>query len=253
MQTNQAKAAQDAAAADDFQVDPLVQCLFREGHTAPGYTLPLIAAWPVDEDQWGDSYAQLLTTFKNCWNPDSIKALYLYPLEHLHVTIATCFRDITRDVPSLERTELVDKWRQVLQHAAKLPEWPQKPLKLVLDSVQVGRVACILLWKDSTGGVQAIRSCLVQAVKDLSHLQVEPFGIPDIIHTTFCRFVAKPNAQRSVVQEMVAKNVVPRLVDYFPRPIIVPTCKLVSELRPYMHIPHDDEHAHVTLSFGVAK
>jgi hypothetical protein len=136
MQTNEEKAARDAAQLQEFQADPLVQCLFREGHTAPGFTMPLVAAWPVDQEQWGESYDHLLDAFRSCWEdpsdvslqaPDQLhSALYLYSLSHLHVTIATCFRDITRDFTIDERTHLVEAWKTILQHATKLPEWPTR-------------------------------------------------------------------------------------------------------------------------------
>ncbi|GKY93504.1 hypothetical protein MPSEU_000317800 [Mayamaea pseudoterrestris] len=255
MQSNQEKAAKDCTTqTSEFYADPLVKCLFRDGHTAPGFTMPLVAAWPVDEKQWGHSYERFVEAFMSCWEDESDwcsenPALYVYPLSHLHVTIATCFRDITRDVLFEERSTLVQKWKTILEHATRLPDWPTRPLELVLESAQVGTVACILLLKDITGGVQAVRKCLIQAVKELSHLQVTIFGIPDIIHSTFCRFDAIPLSRRSDVQERFSSFVLPALREIFPNPIVAPTCKLVSELRPYMHIPYDDEHVHATACF----
>jgi hypothetical protein len=86
---------------------------------------------------------------------------------------------------------LATEWKKVLLRASSSDDWPRRPLKLQLDSAQIGNRAGILLWKEHTGGIAKMRSCLRAAANEedpSSDLVRDHLRIPDIIHTTFLRY-----------------------------------------------------------------
>ena len=199
-----------------------------------------------------------------------LPAVYLYPTIYLHITLATFVpptkiigmnnssNNKTNDnaeTGSFSSNNLREAKRaevlNLVQSASKLPGWPTEPLQLVVDSAQIGKRAGILLWKDLSGGVEAIRNCLkeAQASTESSSTTPAPF-IPDIIHSTFLRFASTPQTPGKNVQEAFRYKIRGRLgKDFFHAPsksgplvLRANTVRLVCESTPYMHIPNDDEH-----------
>jgi hypothetical protein len=256
-----------------FEADPLVPDIFT-GEDGDYFGLVLVTNWPVSPlDVMDDPYRRFLAAVRSCFrdedvspsdaHPASLPAVYLYPTEHLHVTLASFHRPTkVADSPELSGDAQRAKKRKALElvrSASKLPGWPKEPLRLVVDSAQIGTRAGILLWKDLSGGVDAIRNCLREALDDAGG----PAGgkptdasIPGIIHSTFLRFTGVPETPGEDVQVAFgSRGLAAPAEEYFrasggdataatgaPLVLRADTVRLVSESVPYMHLPNDDEH-----------
>jgi len=118
--------------------------------------------------------------------------------------------------------------------------WPSKPLQLEIKSAQIRSKAGILLWNETTAGLEQLRACLRE---EASMRSLPIHNIPDIVHTTFLRFSRVPISAAGHVQETFRATVLPKLsTELFQFPIAAHSVKLVAETRPYMHIPHEDKH-----------
>jgi hypothetical protein len=137
-------------------------------------------------------------------------------------------------------------WIELVSAASQHPDWPTSPLQLEIDAAQIGTMAGILMWKETTGGLQAMRTCL--ANESLKR-GMKIHKIPGIIHSSFLRFSQVPATDRATVEERFQSKVLPRLKDVFSQPFIAKDAKLACEKTPYMHIPNDSEHVYLTLPF----
>ncbi len=255
-----------------FDADPMVSDIFN-GKDGDYFGLVLVTNWPpLPTSAMEGPYQDFLGAVRSCFQDEdiaatssnetssanksvSLPAVYLYPTMHLHITVAT-FVPATKVVGTNETDnsfatkELRDAKRAealgLVEAASKLPEWPTEPLQLVVDSAQIGKRAGILLWKDLSGGLEAMRNCLRKASTDAS----TPI-IPGIIHSTFLRFASLPQTPGEKVQEAFQSKIQGRLgQDFFrdaassTKPLVLRanTVKLACESTPYMHIPKDDEH-----------
>ena len=154
--------------------------------------------------------------------------LFCLPFHSLHVTIASLFAARhSSELPSSNKTTATDdgagasgrshtreqwrstflkEWKDVLLRASSNEDWPRRPLELQLDSAQIATRAGILLWKENTGGIAKIRRCLQIAVKSTHpHLQ-EHLRIPNIIHTTFVRYLCKDYLSTSTTSTKTSTN-----------------------------------------------
>jgi hypothetical protein len=248
-----------------FEVDPKVSDIFtcQDGDY---YGLVLVAGWPPEETV-DAPYQTFLQYVRGCFEdyPSDLlssqvdddgqtlpAAVYLYPTIHLHVTIATFAppeRNQHKDVKDYY-ADFQAARQNLVKEASKLPEWPKGPIRLVIDSTQLGSKAGILLWRDESGGIAAIRKCLQTAVAnqndDDDHLHIH--AIPGIIHSTFLRFSQVPRTPGETVQERYLSNVVPNVSKIFHAPILAKTVKLVCESTPYMHVPDDEQHVLLNIS-----
>jgi hypothetical protein len=174
------------------------------------------------------------------------------------VTVAT-LHSINQQPPGelvddIKQAQITNAWKNVMERASKMPEWPKHSLKLRLDSAQIGSRAGILLWKESTGGLASMRECIQRAshqslrddedglFSDNNNVSIDTLVIPSIVHSTFLRFYQTPSTPAATVRSRFQKIVVPRLHDFFPQDITVSTATLVCERAPFMHIPFDSRH-----------
>jgi hypothetical protein len=258
-----------------FEVDPVVSDIFT-GKDGDYFGLVLVTNWPVSPlAEMDGPYQDFLTAVKSCFqNEDisvpskatvSLPAVYLYPTIYLHITLATFVRptkiisDNNNESKDLRQAKK-EGALELVRSASKLPGWPTEPLQLVVDKAQIGKSAGILLWKDLSGGVAAIRNCLRRASAEVdasandndtpATTTIVP-TIPWIIHSTFLRFSSAPQtpgeklqeAFRSRVQEKLGKEFFRTAADDGTTPFLqADTVRLVCESSPYMHLPNDDEH-----------
>ena len=272
-----------------FEADPMVPDIFT-GEDGDYFGLVLVTNWPVSPLAAVDGpYQRFLAAVRSCFrdedvavpsssspSPSSLPAVYLYPTVYLHVTLATFQRPVRiADTPGLSDAGVRSaKTREALEwvrSASELPGWPREPLRLVVDSAQIGTKAGILLWKDLSGGIDAMRNCLREALAErppVNHNDNDnggtTVGIPGIVHSTFLRFAEVPVTPGEDVQEAFRSRGLERPGEEFFResggdgdgngdgdeqtaaakPLILRanTVRLVSETVPYMHLPNDDEH-----------
>jgi len=274
--------------ATAFEADPMVSDIFNcpDGDY---FGLVLVTNWPISPlPDMEVPYTDFLEAIKSCFQKEDITAtpskeagkdstsqfllppVYLYPTTHLHITLATFIPptkiassnsvsneegdDKKEETGSLSSNDIREAKKEdvlkLLQSASELPDWPTEPLQMVVDSAQIGKRAGILLWKDLSGGVDAIRNCLRKASTELDAATTP--NIPGIIHSTFLRFSSTPQTSGAEVQEAFRSKIQGRLgTEFFrsanadePTPLILRanTARLVCESTPYMHIPDDDEH-----------
>ena len=235
---------------DDFHVDPMVSELYVK--TEPYFGLVVNAGWPPSSETI-DSYNQFLSMVKMCFDPEdltgSTPAVYLYPGSCLHITVSTLYplKPVRAHGSNIDFDEITSTWKELVLAAANRPEWPTKPLQLEMDSAQIGIKAGILLWKEMTGGLEAMRFCLTEEAQE-RNLQIH--NTPGIIHSTFLRFYDQPSTKGNDIQNRFQRHVLPKLSDIFSNPIPANDAKLVCERTPYMHIPNDSDHVFLCLSFS---
>jgi hypothetical protein len=246
--------------ATTFEADPLIQCI--ESNDDNFFALVLVAGWPPDLSVMDAPYQRLLTEIRtnvllgnnnhdhDKYNHDN--AVYLYPTQHLHVTIATLVplqRKKKEDNDAHYEKKLRNDYTNLVRRMSNDPKWPKQPMQLELDRIQLGAKAGILLWKETTGGMATIRQLLMQyAAANDDEAKLEIHAIPGIIHSSFCRFrtaiTSDGDGGGAQLQERFQTHVVdvPKDKSFFPSPIPISSVTLVCERTPYMHIPDDDRH-----------
>lgn len=216
--------------ATAFQVDDRVAPLVEEGH-APTFGLVLVAGWPLPIET---AYETLRTQTEDCFDKKDHPRIYLYPNHALHVTVATLHslhqQPPGATVPSEKQEALITSFTASLEAAQKLPEWPSRPLQLQLQRAQIGERAGILVWKETTGGIERMRDCIRQTCGSAA----TTLAIPSIVHTTFLRYYQQLETPAEKVQQRFCNIPVREL---FPDPVTMSDVHFVCERRPYMHHP----------------
>ena len=233
-----------------FEVDPVMAEILRsEESSMDDFGLVLVVGWPPNQDEMEAPYAAFVKSMRSCFDHDDEENAYIYPLDSLHITVAT-FHHFSLETRDPEQRSILEReWRQVALAASKRPEWPKYPLKLEIDSCQIGTHAGILLWRETTGGLDSMRFCLARETSDRQSLflkaglNVDTLKIPDIVHSSILRYPSPIKTNGELVQERLRKNVLPRLKEIFPKPMTASTAVLVYERTPYLHLPYDDSHA----------
>jgi hypothetical protein len=198
-------------------------------------------------------YAAIVESIRSCFDDNDQKNAYFYPLDSLHITVATLHSFTLRTRDPKQRWILESAWRSVVLAASKRPEWPKHHLKLEIDSCQIGTRAGILLWRETTGGLDHVRTCLALEIVERESLflkaglPVDTLRIPGIIHSSILRYLSPIQTNGELLQERFRKTVLPRLKEMFPKPVTASTAVLVCERTPYLHHPYDDRYALETL------
>ena len=241
--------------ATNFTADPLVESLFTKEDDYFG--LVLVAGWPPNQ-LMDSTYQTYLDQVRNCFdkadfeddNGTAPPNVYLYPTQCLHVTIATLYHVKKRE-PDFDEDYYIDlqeKYINLVKAAAQRNGWPtSNPLNLKLESVQLGQKAGIFLWEDTSGQINAMRTCLKEEA-ELNGIKIH--SIPDIVHSTFLRFARDPTGSGKEIQQKFQTYVASHAAQNF-RSVLAHSndtawdcslCKLVNETTPYMHIPNDKDH-----------
>lgn len=210
--------------------------------------------------------------------------IYLYPVESLHVTVATlrAFSPISKSTDDI--LSIIHLWKDIIQSASMRSDWPKEKIVLELEHAQIGSTTGILLWREGTRTLQAMRNCLRREVNYYKEVfdtfissntdtyassrhnvlreSLNAFSIPEIVHTSFLRFVAQPITDGRIVQrrfskllsgtefsteiddqnihERVANKSTSTLHQIFEKSIEIATVRLVAEYYPYRLFPGDE-------------
>ena len=241
--------------ATTFEVDQvMVEILDKKKGVNENFGLVLVVGWPPNKGELERPLNELVEALRSCFDQeDREKNAYFYPIDSLHVTVATLHAFTLKTSDPDKRVVLEREWRNVVVAASKRPEWPKQPLKLEIDSCQIGSRAGILLWRETTGGLKNVRCCLQeetlrkQTQMEEAGVNVDTLQIPRIVHSTVLRFPSDITTNGEAVQERFQTNVLPRLTEIFTKPITANTAVLVCERTPYLHHPYDDQHALKTI------
>ena len=208
-----------------------------------------------------------------CFDDTDLNKIYLYPVESLHVTVATLRAFSLNIISTDDILVLVRFWKDIIQTASTKSDWPKGKIVLELENAQVGCSAGILLWRENSGNLQSMRSCLQSEVdyyKEILDKRLESntdalrhrmlreslnaFSIPNIVHTSFLRFTAQPITDGRVVQErftgLLCENVSAKdrakmetkstIHQCFEQNIEIASVCLVVEYFPYRLFPSVD-------------
>ena len=307
-----------------FEADPKVRDIFvtQDGDY---FGLVLVSGWRFDQGLMERPYGRLLENIQQCFDPQDLvategqripssaspssssddhhandfcdvqkhrPAVYLYPPEHLHITVATFARPCPRkDSKYFCQNEDFDvegfqqKYKDLIVMASRDDDWPSEPMKFVFRNVRIATKAGIILWDDITGGISRIRNCLRKA-SERTGIEIE--DVPNIIHSTFMRYESTPAAPYHVVQERLESNVIPHIQQLFSHNsqqgkhdtssssssssssstatttttttktddtirFIADNVKLVNESSPYMHVPDDQDHVLLSVNVGTSR
>lgn len=204
-----------------------------------------------------EQYNTFLELVRQCFEPIDLlnSAVYIHPPCCLHVTVATLHGFTNRSKGVGVRENLLRNWSDVMAKASRREYWPTSALQLKLKSSQIGKSAGILLWEETTGGLDRMRECIrceahdQRAKLEAAGIDVETLTIPNIVHSSFLRFRSMPQTTGEDMQSKFRELVVPQLGNIFSRSLPVTVARFVNESIPYMHIPCDDETVLQTFNF----
>ena len=265
--------------ATNFEPDPYVATLtyvqtndsVEFSNSGKKFGLVLVSAWRKFPIKLQNPYKQLIHHIKNCFHDDKFvpsntpPSVYIYPWDDLHVTVAAFhYSHAVND--ERHASQLTEHWRSVVRSARKRDGWPAPGTMLQFDvrNVQIGARNGIILWKESSGAMDAMRRCIEEEVSIWQQKQAlsatddtmspttttridykHTVSIPGIVHSTFLRFHRIPSTCGHEVQEQFREVVLPFVLNHSAFrnvEVSVDDIKFVCEKTPCMHIPHDVEH-----------
>lgn len=188
------------------------------------------AMFPMDT-QIKQGYEELVCNIREI---DKEKCLYLYPFEHLHLTVATLSNFKHSGLYNTDtRKKTLETCEKMFDDLGKrIGEENQKTNNfLQITDFRVTNGAGIILYKDSKEIIQKVRDAITATITS----EILPtLFIPNIIHTTFFRYIKAPT--NSFINEL--KDV---LSFHFSKSIwrasleLAYVC-LIAETKPYMHV-----------------
>ena len=280
MSANSERAGTDSALPTGFWVDPHLPRMLQPpaGSVNDGVGLDFsavaVAMWPPPlppahpREALLGPYLEFLDLVRGCFPVDEdlepsadkggMAPVYLYPPQHLHVTVATMHR-FDAATTGEERTAMAAAFPDLLRRASRRPRWPGAGtrMRFRLKSARLGERAGILLWEETTGALTDIRKCLKEEYGE-NHMRevlggirvgsspsgdaLGGFSVPDIVHSTFVRFGAPVKSDAVEVRERFGRVLV-RLPEIFKMvEVEANAVRLACERTPYMHVPCDDVH-----------
>ncbi|CAF1387815.1 unnamed protein product [Rotaria sordida] len=187
----------------DFEIDPLIVEIARKEKRE---TFGLIICGLFHQPkpiQFANFYHQLIEQLQENFNEDEKQSTYLYPIAHLHITITTLYNFKN--------------------------EYPQSPEKS----------AGYFQYKDENNSIEYLR----QLIRDICIPEngQPSLQIPNIVHTSFLRFIKKPNDPIKFEEKFhrICKELLEKTNEIC---FDIDEICLALEARPYMHIDCDEFH-----------
>ncbi len=218
----------------DFETDALVEQLARnEKKETFGLIICGLFHQPKPR-QFADFYHQLIQHLEASFTEDEKQSIYLYPIAHLHITIATLF-SFKHPCPA-SPDKCLQHWKDCFIQLKRSSR--NKSIILTLDAIQLSKAAGYFLFKDETKIITNLR----QSIREICVPEEgQPaLQIPEIIHTTFIRFIKKLEEPgkfeekfHRICGELLGKKEISLDIDE--------VC-LALESYPYMHIECDEAH-----------
>ena len=260
-----------------------------DNNTIQNFGLPFIAGWRTfhpqhkDNNYWYNrlveeikclvtSTGHIITQVEQCrlYGPrggesvdDTISIVppivHMYPMDDLHVTIAT-FRNTLKNTPpedDAHAAAIKSFCVKIIENASKQKNWPTD-CELIFQpkEVKLGQKNAYILWEDKSGNIDIIRQCLHEEMdktlqcKDDLKIDIEKdlaWFVPNIVHTTILR-LWKDGDSNSAENRLLYKKFQNlfqggTLLKLIPKEVII-NCNpaLVCETMPCMHVEVDKEH-----------
>jgi hypothetical protein len=219
----------------NFEIDPLIEQISRkEAKETFGLIICALFHQPKPA-QFADFYHELIHQLQTNFNDDEKQSIYLYPIAHLHITITTLFSFKHAWPESPEKC--LKYWKECF---TKLKQTSKKnSIILTLDSICLSSAAGYFQYNDENNGIENIRQSIRNICVPEDH---QPsLHIPNIVHTSFVRFIKKPNDPIGFEEKFhrICKELFDKRKEI--RFEIDEVC-LAFESRPYMHIESDEFH-----------
>ena len=115
-----------------FKEDQYVRTISATGSHPECFGLVLISAWPPTALE--DPYRRLTSDIREIHPSFASEFAYVYPFEHLHVTIATC-APFTLQLPAEQHDAYIKAWSEVINEASRQPSWPKAEFTLRVREV----------------------------------------------------------------------------------------------------------------------
>jgi hypothetical protein len=225
----------------NFFVDPFVQQLARsDADKIQAYGLAICALFHQPKPLiFTDFYHRLVSRFHAALDADEQRAVYFYPIDYIHITIALLINFKRPQSPSPDDCRAY--WQQCFT-AAKA-EHRRKPIVLSMDAIRLSPTAAYFEFCDELGEMKRLRESIQRLCVAKQGVVSAPIFIPNIIHISFLRFkdtvtdAAKfERTFHRVVKEMMAETNLNSIR------FTIDEISLAFETRPYLHNPCDAEH-----------
>ena len=239
----------------NFFVDPVIQQLTHSDiDKVQAYGLAICALFHQPKPLlFADFYHRFISRFQAALDVDEQRAVYFYPIDYLHISIALLINFKKSQSPSPD--DCLAYWQRCF--AAVKTEHHRKPIVLSMDAIRLSSAAAYFEFCDELGEMKRLRESIQRLCVAEQGTGSEPIFIPNIIHISFLRFkdtvtdAAKfEQAFHRVVQEMIADTNLSSI--HFA----IDEVALVLETHPYLHNPCDDEHVldtiHLTNTINVS-
>ena len=167
----------------------------------PGLVLVAQWGWATEEGSACREWFESLTSTTSAVDP----SLYVYPAHSTHITVSTLSSFKKLDGPRVglspsDDERLLKAWTAAL--ARLLARDPIKPFEVEVARVDISPGAAFIFFEDHSGSILQLRELVKEARDtdpDLLQLDTELGGrvkaavhVPNIIHSSFARFVALP-------------------------------------------------------------
>ena len=219
----------------DFEADPLVGQIVRK-ETKETFGLIICALFHQPKPtHFANFYHQLIEQLQQNLTEDERQSVYLYPIDYLHITISILysFKDAQHPLPD----KCIEYWKERFEQLKQTST--NRSIVLTLESINLSKAAGYFLYKDSGNAMENLR----QSIRDVCRPeQGQPdLTIPGIIHTSFLRFVKKPQ-ESSRLEEKFHRICREMLSKTKEISLEIDEICLALESRAYMHIPCDKDH-----------
>lgn len=219
----------------EFEADPLVGQISRQ-ETDETFGLIICALFHQRKPlPFRDFYHQLIDQLRTNLTEDERQSIYLYPIEYLHITICTLysFKDPQPESPD----RCLQYWKECFNHLKRIST--NRSIVLTMDSIKLSKAAGYFLFKDEACAFDNLR----QSIREICQPQQgQPdLLIPGIVHTTFLRFIKKPDDGK-IFEEKFHRICREVLVKTKEISFEIDEICLALESRAYMHIPCDKDH-----------
>jgi hypothetical protein len=219
----------------DFEIDPLIEEISCNKKKET-FGLIICALFHQSKPiSFANFYHELIQELQNNFTDDEKQSIYIYPIAHLHITISTLFnfKDPWPESPE----KCLQYWKECF---IKLKQTSKnQSIVLTCDTIRLSKAAGYFQFKDKNNGIENLR----QSIRDICIPEEgQPsLIIPNIIHTTFVRFIKKPNDPIKFEEKFhrICKEMLKKINEI--RLEVDEVC-LAFEAHPYMHIECDEFH-----------
>lgn len=161
-------------------------------------------------------------------------SVYMYPRQYLHITLGPPALFLHENAVSVEKRGHFERlWHEKVEEATKRDDWPQV-FELHYKEMRLEAAAAFFVVEDRSGSISTVRTILKRLSEEIvsQHPDFPQIRIPNIIHTTFLRFMKAPLVSEEEVRVRFGK-----LQAFWKEPIAVKCEKMVHmrEVRPYLH------------------